>query len=203
MWQTGAVLPADPALANDPPAEVAPSPRVDASVAHPPDPFPDATRLEPDGSAAREVGIAAGQVRALGLVGIGYQRDAHLGAAGVLELVTFPFLGVRGSGSFSMPTGLTDPSILALRTGPALHLRPYRTVDFGAYVEGGAAVGDLFRTRREPFVTLVPGVTLDVAVGSYWFFHVEAQLQLATLAERERPERLALPMLFLGFGPAL
>ncbi len=183
---------------SDPPAEAAPQPSVDRPGAHPADPF----EAEYRPLAERQVGIAAGQLRALGLAGFGYRREPHGAVKGVLELVTFPHLGVRGTAACSMPSGLSDPSIAALRTGPALHFLPYRSFDLGLYFEGGAGVLDPLRTRREIFFTIAPGISVDVALGSYWFLHVDVEVPMG-VSTVNGVDRLAIPMGFIGFGPAL
>ena len=129
-----------------------------ARADHPPDPF----AREYEVPAARDVGAAAGQFRAIGSGLLAYGRPGpSLGLHGTLELMTFAYLGVRASLESTLLRPDGDPMLLAGKVGPSLHLLPYRRFDVSLFFEGGVAGVDLTGSATAMPI-LSPGGTLEI-----------------------------------------
>ena len=147
----------------------APSP---ARADHPPDPF----AREYEVPAARDVGAAAGQLRAIGSGLVAYGRPGpSLGLHGTLELMTFAYLGVRASLESTLLRPDGDPMLVAGKIGPSLHLLPYRRFDVSLFFEGGVAGVDLTGSATAMPI-LSPGGTLELWVSPWAFLRGEAHL---------------------------
>jgi len=143
-----------------------------ARAEHPPDPFAAEYAIPRD----RDVGAAAGQLRAVGagLVAIG-RSGPELGLQGTLELMTFAYLGVRSSLESTLLRPGGGPMLLAGKVGPSLHVVPYRRVDLSFFFEAGLAAIDLTgQPTAMPIVS--PGGTLELWVASWAFLRAEGHV---------------------------
>jgi hypothetical protein len=143
-----------------------------ARAAHPPDPFADQYVVPEE----RDVGTAAGQLRAVGspLVAVG-RAGPELGFQGTLEVMTLAYLGLRSTLAWTALRPSGEPMVLAGTIGPSLHLFPYRPVDLSFFFEGGFAGVDLTgQATAMPIVS--PGLTLDVWLTSWAFLRAEGRL---------------------------
>jgi hypothetical protein len=143
-----------------------------ARAAHPPDPFADQYVVPAD----RDVGTAAGQLRAIGSPAVAIGRaGAELGAQGTLEVMTLAYLGLRSTLAWTALRPSGEPMVLAGTIGPSLHLLPYRTLDASLFFEGGFAGVDLTGTPTAmPIVA--PGLALDAWIASWAFLRAEGRL---------------------------
>jgi hypothetical protein len=144
-----------------------------AHADHPPDPFAAEYRV-PE---AREVGTTAGQLRIVGsgVVGVG-RGGSELGLAGTLELLTFAYLGVRGTLETSVLPPDDGPFVMSARVGPSLHLLPYRRIDVALFFEAGAALLEPRTRHKTGMPVLAPGLGLDIWLASWATIRVEGHL---------------------------
>jgi len=164
------------------------------AASHPPDPFAN-EYVVPE---ARETGTTAGQFRmvASGLVGIG-RAGWELGLAGTLELMTYAYLGVRGSlqANILRPSG--EPFVFAAKTGPSLHLFPYRPVDVSLFFEAGVAAVDPFADHAAAMPVVSPGGTVEIWLGQALFLRAEGHIDWGIYASADAPRGY---LRFVGLG---
>jgi hypothetical protein len=143
------------------------------AASHPPDPFAEEYVVPKQ----EDVGTTAGQFRAMGsgTIGLGPSGPA-VGAQGTLELMTFAYLGVRGTLAGDAFHREGDPGVWLAKTGPSLHLLPYRRFDIGAFFEAGIGVLDPVDDHRTAMPVLSPGGTIDLWIASSWFLHTEGHI---------------------------
>lgn len=145
---------------------------------YPDDPFADdRLLLKPV-----EIGATRGQVQfsALGaLVQGNNSKDTYLGGKLGLEFMANEYGAIRITGFQDLTE--QDGEQLAhkfssARVGPALHLRPWKRVDLGPYLEGGIVVVDAVDGRsgaKGPEVAL--GGFITVHIDSYVFIRMELE----------------------------
>ncbi len=150
----------------------------EAPRSYPDDPFADdRLLLKPT-----EIGATRGQVQfsALGaLVQGSNSKDTYLGGKLGLEFMANEFGAIRITGFQDLVE--QDGEQLAhkfssARVGPALHLRPWKRVDLGPYLEGGIVVVDAVDGRssaKEPEVAL--GGFITIHIDSYVFIRMELE----------------------------
>jgi hypothetical protein len=166
---------------------------------HAPDPFEGEYRLP----AEREVGTTAGQFRIVGAGLLGLGRGARdLGLTGTLELMTFAYLGVRGTLRSSVVTD-GAPFVLAARVGPSLHLLPYRRVDVSLFFEGGAALVEPGTRRKTGMPVIAPGLSLEVWLSSWALLRLEGSIDWGIYVEQDAPRGYLRYLGSLGAGVAL
>ena len=152
---------------------------------HPPDPF--AAEYQPEPS--REVGVGAGQIRAIALGGFtGFDATVR----GTLEYTPSPYFGLRASTEAQLTRLNGAPRPLSFRAGIGVHFLPYRRADLGLWFEAGPALFDF----GSPVPLLVGGASLELALSAVLFIRLEAQLGWAG------PSYLR-PSVFAGPGLAL
>lgn len=170
-----------------------------ARAEKPEDPFAEDRRPpEPE-----EVGTVAGQLRMLGLVGVGGRGGLSVILAGTLEQMTFPHMGVRFSGPSTIYREEGAPRTLGFKTGPSFHFIPYSPIDVGFFVEGGLAVVEPFTKEVAVAPDLTGGVTFDIHFHSFFFFRLEGQANWNRLNGTAGSTDLVRFYGFLGFGQAL
>lgn len=170
-----------------------------AQAQHPPDPFAH----EYEVPAERDVGAAAGQLRAIGSGLIGYGRSGpELGLQGTLELMTFAYLGVRASLESTLLRPGGDPMLLAGKVGPSLHLLPYRRFDVSLFFEGGIAGVDLTGSPTAMPI-LSPGGTLELWVAPWAFLRGEAHVDWGIFGSNDAPHGYLRVMGVGGLGVAM
>jgi hypothetical protein len=129
---------------------------------------------------AEEVGVGAGQLRVLGLlggsVGLAGASGGALAARGAVELMTVAWVGLRGSGAIALPLGDGAAQTLSVRGGAVLHLLPYRSFDLALVLEAGVTALDLFRADRTVMPELLPGLALNLHLSPNVFLALESQL---------------------------
>lgn len=151
---------------------------------YPDDPFADEREVLP----ATETGTARGQTRlsALGALVQGKNSaETYLGGQLAMEFMLHEFGGVRIAG-FQDIVG-TDGNGLArkfssIRVGPALHVQPYRRVDFGVYAEGGIVIVDFIDGKssdKAPEATL--GGFITIHLDSFVFLQLELERSWANV----------------------
>jgi hypothetical protein len=165
------------------------------AAAAPPDPF--AAEYAPPKSI--EVGTAANQLRLLGSAGGLVEQGLGAAAQGTMELMTIPWIGVRGSSLVTIPF-TNGPQLLGARLGPSLHLLPYQRVDLGSFFEGGAALVDVTKSSHAWMPVVAGGLTLDLAVTSFLVVHLEGYLQAGIADRGGRADVLFHPVGLLGLG---
>lgn len=145
---------------------------------YPDDPFADdRLLLKPV-----EIGATRGQVQfsALGaLVQGSNSKDTYLGGKLGLEFMLDEFGAIRITGFQDLVE--QDGEQLAhkfssARVGPALHLRPWKRVDLGPYLEGGIVVVDAVDGRtsaKGPEVAM--GGFITIHIDSYVFIRMELE----------------------------
>jgi hypothetical protein len=146
---------------------------------YPDDPFADDRQL----LRPSEIGATRGQVQfsALGaLVQGGNSPDIYLGGKLGLEFMLDEFGAVRITGFQDLVEAdgqqLAHKSSSA-RVGPALHLRPWKRVDLGPYLEGGVVVVDAVDGRTG-------AKAAEVALGGFITVHVDSFLFIRMELER-------------------
>ena len=143
------------------------------STPHPADPFAGEYAMP----RKRQVGTASGQFHMVGsgMFTLGGKGPAF-GLHGNLELMTFPYLGVRGSLQTTVFGIDAEPLVFAAKAGPSFHLLPYRRVDLSLFFEGGVAVVRPTKPDSTPMPIFSPGGTLDLWLSHYAFFRLEGRL---------------------------
>jgi hypothetical protein len=170
-----------------------------ARAEHPPDPFAAQYKVPED----HDVGTAAGQFRAIGsgLVALG-RAGPELGLHGTLELMTFAYLGVRGSLETTLLRPSGEPMLLAGKLGPSLHFLPYRPVDFSLFFEAGVAGVDLTgQPTAMPIVS--PGATIEIWLASWAFLRAEGHLDWGIYESSDAPRAYLRLMGAGGLGIAM
>jgi hypothetical protein len=148
-----------------------PAPAFAQSVEVPPDPFAGEYQIPEE----REVGTAAGQLRFMGSAGLADREGLGIDLQATVEKMGQHFMGVRFTSALSAwSEEERSPGVWSFTIGPGFHFLPYRVVDLGLFLEGGLAIVEPFEGIVAPVVT--PGLTIDVALDSAWFFHVEGQM---------------------------
>jgi hypothetical protein len=171
-----------------------------ARADHPPDPFAGEYRLP----RAREVGTTAGQFRMIGSGVLALGGSApELGLHGTLELMTFAYLGVRGSLQTTVLHADDEPLVAAARVGPSLHLLPYRRVDVSLFFEGGAALVKPRSTHLTAMPVLAPGLTLEVWLASWALIRLEGHLEWGLYEAPPEASRYLRYVGLMGLGFAL
>lgn len=173
----------EPAHARENAREHTPGPNEDAQrpgdaarwadATYPEDPFAATYQLP----RAREVGTTAGQFRMIGsgLLNFGGTSPA-LGLHGTLELMTFAYLGVRGSLQTTLFGPSSEPLVFAAKAGASLHVLPYRRVDLSLFFEGGIGVVDPTKPSSAPMPLVSPGATFEIWLSHWAFLHSEVHL---------------------------
>lgn len=144
---------------------------------HPDDPFAE----ERAPVRATEIGTARGQVRASALAALidgNSAADDYLGGQLAVEFMLHEYGGVRIAGFQELWDAHFQDRLVrklsSIRVGPALHLSPYRRVDFGVYAEGGIVIADFIdgqTSDKAPEATL--GGFVTVHVDSFIFLQAE------------------------------
>lgn len=133
----------------------------------------------------RELGTTAGQFRTIGSALLVFSRaGVSPGLHGTLELLTFPYLSFRGSLQTTVAAPGSEPlPVFAAKTGPSLHVLPYRRVDLSFFFEGGVAVVNATKGDRAPMAVASPGATFELWL-SYWaFLRLEAHVDCGFYAQ--------------------
>jgi hypothetical protein len=140
---------------------------------HPADPFADEYAMPKK----RQVGTTAGQFRMVGsgMITLG-GKGSGFGVHGGLELMTFPYLGVRGSLQTTFAGPSSEPLVFAAKAGPSFHLLPYRRVDLSLFFEGGVAVVEPTKPDSTPMPMFSPGGTLELWMSHFSFLRLEGRL---------------------------
>jgi hypothetical protein len=135
------------------------------TATHPPDPFAGRYEL-PQG---REIGTTAGQFRIFGSAMLVAGREGvEPGLHGTLELMTYAYLSVRGSLQTTVAAPAFEPvPVFVAKTGPSLHLLPYRRVDLSLFFEGGVGVVSATKHDSAPMAVASPGATFELWL-SHW-----------------------------------
>lgn len=158
----------------------------------------------------KEVGSARGQVHlfVLGALVDGKSADdVYFGGQLGIEFQLHEFGAIRISGFQELVDGEGESlthNLSSVRVGPALHLRPYRIVDLGAYMEGGVVFVDAVDGR---FGDTAPEVVFGGFISIHFNSHNYLQLELehaasniaidGVLAPRDRTAaKLGLAMVF-------
>lgn len=135
-----------------------------------------------------EIGSARGQTRltALGaLVNGKNSDDTYLGGQLGIEFQLHEFGAVRINGFQDLvePDGSRLRNrFSSMRVGPALHLRPYRRIDFGPYTEAGLLLVDAVNGRRgDKGVEVVMGGFITIHLDSHVFVQLELERAWSTL----------------------
>lgn len=165
-----------------------------SAAAAPPDPF--AGEYRPP--VADEVGTAAGQVRVIGAAGVRATGGAQLLGQTTLEIMTLAIAGVRLSSPLS--SGSDDPSLVAWKLGPSLHLLPYRRIDVSLFMEAGAALLSPFSGDRQWTPVVSGGLGFDLSLSTYWFVHAEASLDWLRADVGGASDAVWAPGALLGIG---
>jgi hypothetical protein len=165
-----------------------------ADAFYPADPFAGDYELP----VAREVGTTAGQFRIIGsgLMNLGGESPA-LGLHGTLELMTFAYLGVRGSLQTTLFGPNAEPLVFAAKAGASLHLLPYHLVDLSVFFEGGVGVVDPTKSNSTPMPLVSPGGTFEVWLSDWAFVHSEGHVDWGLY------ERASAAHKYLRFGGLL
>lgn len=152
----------------------------------------------------RELGAVAGQFRIIGSpMLVTSPGGPQFGLHGTLELLTFAYLGVRGSLQSTL-TGPDDaPLLFAAKSGPSLHVLPYRHVDLSLFFEAGAAVVEPTRKRSTPMPVLGPGATFEVWLSHGVFLRFQTHLDWGLYRSPEAARRYKEWGSLLGLGIAL
>lgn len=139
-------------------------------------------------SLSPETGSARGQthVFVLGsLVEGDNADDTYLGGQIGIEFQLHEFGAIRLSG-FQDVSQSDGKQLIhkfsSFRFGPALHMRPYETVDFGPYAEGGLVTVDLVdgkTSAKGP--ELVMGGFISIYVDSAWYVQMELERSWSNL----------------------
>jgi hypothetical protein len=139
---------------------------------HPPDPFAGEYALP----RKRQLGTTAGQFHMVGsgMITLG-GKGPEAGVHGGLELMTFPYLGVRGSLQTTFAGPSSEPLVFAAKAGPSFHLLPYRRVDLSLFFEGGVAVVEPTKPKSTPMPMFSPGGTFDLWLSHYAFLRIEGR----------------------------
>ncbi len=159
-----------------------------ADPSYPADPFAE----EYSAPVSNEVGVGAGQVRPMLLVGVaGLSPD--LSVRGTFEYTTLAYFGLRWSLEAQLTRFVDLPQPASARAGIGLHLLPYRRVDLGLFFEAGPALTDLAgQPRLTPM--LVGGLGLEVAISELIYYRLEAQVAWASYEKAGAPATRAVPM---------
>jgi hypothetical protein len=171
----------------------------DEEATVPADPFAGSYELPRE----RELGATAGQFRAIGSVllaagGKALERGVH----GTLELMTFPYLSVRGSLQLAFASEEPTPVFMA-KTGPSLHVLPYRRVDLSLFFEGGVAVMNTTKRDHAPMVVAAPGATFEVWLSHWAFLRVEGHGDCGFYAQAGQAMKYFRYSTLLGVGLAI
>lgn len=200
MWACAAFLlqiaPAQVAQPAVAPAQIQSS----ASVDHPADPFAGTYELPRE----RELGATAGQFRmtGAGLLALGGEVP-EFGVHGSLELLTFAYLGVRGSLQTTFTSADSEPLVFMAKTGPSLHLLPYRRFDLSLFFEGGVAVVEPTKKNSTPMAVMGPGGTLEIWLDHWLFARGEGHMDWGLYEQRGASYRYLRFVGLLGLGIAL
>jgi hypothetical protein len=168
---------------------------------HPPDPFAGSYALP----RARELGTTAGQFRMIGSAMIVAGRTGiQPGLHGTLELMTYPYLSFRGSlqTTLAAPSGEPSPVFVA-KTGPSLHVLPYRRVDLSFFFEGGVAVANATKHDRAPLAVASPGATLELWLSHWALLRVEGHVDCGSYARAGEAIKYVRFGALFGVGVAL
>lgn len=149
----------------------------DGLFPYPPDPFAqDRMPIR-----KQEVGSARGQTHLFVLGSLVDGRNADdiyfAGQLGI-EFQLHEFGAIRISGFQELANGDGERllhNFTSVRVGPALHLRPYRMVDLGAYMEGGVLFVDAVDGH---FGNTAPEVTFGGFFSIHFDSHNYVQLEL-------------------------
>ncbi len=171
------------------------------AATHPPDPFAEEYKIP---SADDEVGATAGQFRAVGSSYLALGRGGpSLGVHGTLELMTFAYLGVRGSLQADAFPPARAPSAWLAKTGPSLHLFPYHRFDVSLFFEAGIGVLDPFEAHHTAMPVLAPGGTVEAWLSSSWFLRAEGHIDWGIYELGDGPRAHLREVGLLGIGYAL
>lgn len=183
-----------------------PAAAADGIFPYPADPFAQDRRP----IRTKEVGSARGQAHlfVLGALVDGKSADDVYFAGQIgIEFQLHEFGAIRLSGFQELVDGEGESlthNLTSVRVGPALHLRPYRTVDLGAYMEGGVVFVDAVDGR---FGDTAPEVVFGGFISIHFDSHNYIQLELehaaanipidGVIAPRDRTAaKLGLAMVF-------
>lgn len=147
---------------------------------YPADPL--ASHYEPP--RARELGVTARQLRVFLGGGAAYVHGPQLGLQATIEFTTLAFLGIRITSPATITRFTGDgPGIWGLQIGPALHLLPYRRVDFGLFFEAGPAWVHQFGAGASAWMArMSAGGSLAISLSTYWFLLLEGSLAVGVHA---------------------
>ncbi len=198
---------AEPPAAPEQAVASEPAPAVDpgaaenwANVSYPEDPFADSYRMP----RKRELGTVAGQFRMIGTALVNPRgADSELGLHGTLELMTFAYLGVRGSLQTTLFKPHDVPLVFAAKAGAALHVLPYRRVDLSFYFEGGVGVVAPTKPNSAPMPLCSPGLTFDIWLSHWAFLHTDVHLDWGIYERANAAHNYVRVGTLLGLGIAL
>ncbi len=161
------------ASAAQEPGSQAPADKPVWATPHPADPFAGEYVMPKK----RQIGTTSGQFRMVGsgMFTLG-GKGPGFGLHGNLELMTFPYLGVRGSLQTTVVSANREPLVFAAKAGPSFHLLPYRRVDLSLFFEGGVAVVQPTKPESTPMPIFSPGGTLELWLSHYAFLRLEGRL---------------------------
>jgi hypothetical protein len=166
----------------------------------PVDPFAGEYRLPRE----RELGTAAGQFRIIGsLMLVSGGNEPRFGLHGTLELMTFAYLGVRGSLESTLTGDSADALLFAAKAGPSLHVLPYRPIDLSLFFEAGIAVVEPTSKHSTPMPVLGPGGTFEVWLSHGVFLRCQVHMDWGIYQQGEQGRRYKTWASLLGLGIAL
>ncbi len=176
------------------------------SAPHPKDPFAGEYELP----RKRQIGTTAGQFRMVGsgMITLGGKAPGF-GVHGGLELMTFPYLGVRGSLQTTVyardasASASSEPLVFAAKAGPSFHLLPYRRVDLSLFFEGGVAVVEPTKPDSTPMPIFSPGGTLELWLSHFAFLRLEGRLDWGLYDRAGEAQRYRRFGGLLGLGIAI
>lgn len=134
----------------------------------------------------REIGTAVGQLRLSALGGFvvsGNSDKQYLVGQLSSETIFHEFVGVRFSGIQELQDqgDGRDYKFSSIRFGPAYHYRPYRKIDIGSFLEGGAVIVDLYSGGSDSAPEVALGGFITYYLNSYVFIQMELQRSWANM----------------------